>query len=124
MRTSTYTRVLPRDLFNEGNLLKCLGRLWIILESERFENVLFLEESVDRFDVAQDDSDGSLSVRNITLNVRGLPHRLWRPLNSREPWPLFVGTRNGEYHIDDILVLNNFGDLTDEAREYFTRKQK
>jgi hypothetical protein len=27
-----YTRVIPRDLFNEANLLKCIGGLYIALE--------------------------------------------------------------------------------------------
>ena len=31
----TYTRVIPRDLFNEGDLLKCYGRLWILLDETR-----------------------------------------------------------------------------------------
>lgn len=31
---STYIRVLPRDLFNEADLLKCVARLWILLDGE------------------------------------------------------------------------------------------
>lgn len=30
-----YIRVVPRDLFNEGDLLKCYGRLWILLDERR-----------------------------------------------------------------------------------------
>lgn len=110
-----YRRVLPRDLFNEANLLKCLGKLWLILESERFSDVCFREESVDRFEVGQDDDDGSISVQTVTLMVRGVPRRLWRPLNSREPWPLMV--RN---IFEDYPVFTNYGNLSDEARAFFT----
>ncbi len=31
----TYKRVIPRDLFNEANLLKCYGALWIALDNAR-----------------------------------------------------------------------------------------
>lgn len=84
----SYARVIPRDLFNEASLLKCLGRLFLCTEG--LEGVELGEpEGEEPFAVEQDPADGSLSVANVPLRVRGVPFRLFRPLNSREPWPLW-----------------------------------
>ena len=34
MKREMYKRVLPRDLFNEAKLLKCLGRLCLLIEDD------------------------------------------------------------------------------------------
>lgn len=80
-----YPRVIPRDLFNEANLLKCLGQLWLLTEPIRSVEVKHDGES---FIVAQDDNDGSLTVLNVVLRVHGEVVEYRRPLNSRQPWPL------------------------------------
>ncbi len=36
-----YHRVLPRDLFNDANLLKCMGRLIMLIDDLRMENVSY-----------------------------------------------------------------------------------
>lgn len=35
--TSSYRRVLPRDLFNEAKLLKCLGQLSLMIHDGKCE---------------------------------------------------------------------------------------
>ena len=85
-----YARVIPRDLFNEASLLKCLGKLALELDRRRTAAELDEDElKADPFDIRQDQSDGSISVMNLPFKVRGVPFRLSRPLNSREPWPLW-----------------------------------
>lgn len=85
----SYARVIPRDLFNEANLLKCLGKIYINLETAGMCDVE-LEHDNEAFDVHMDDSSGALFVRNVVLMVRGNPCRLVRPMNSREAWPLMM----------------------------------
>lgn len=101
-----YLRVIPRDLFNEASLLKCLGRLWI--ETERYQPKVTFEHDGMAFDVWQDE-DGNLSIRNMEVFINGTPHHVQRPLNSREPWPLYLNT--GE---DYIPVFTDDGQLTPE----------
>lgn len=108
----TYRRVIPRDLFNEANLLKCLGRLWICLD-DRGGHRAELLGPIGRqgFDVRQSDMDGSISAENVHLLIAGYEAgRLWRPLNSREDWPLYLtDERDGE-----IEVFDDQGNLSAE----------
>lgn len=86
----TYRRTLPRDLFNEADLLKMLGRLWIALDETPGHDARFAEEDVDSFEIVQDPSSGAIRVANLTLEISGQAHRLERPLNARTPWPLWL----------------------------------
>jgi hypothetical protein len=85
-----YKRVLPRDLFNEADLLKLCGKLWIALDDCGSPNAKFSEESVDSFDIAQDPGSGAIFLENISLIIRGEAYRLERPLNARAPWCLYA----------------------------------
>lgn len=107
-----YARVVPRDLFNEGDLLNCLGRLWIKLD-ERRDHTGKLDGPAfpgDRFMVEQDESDGSIEVLNVTFSIdEFVCPRLFRPLNARAKWPLWC--RAGE---EDIRVFDDHGELSPE----------
>lgn len=96
----TYTRVIPRDLFNEANLLKCYGRLWILLDETCGHNARLGdkagEHSGEPFEIVRDESDGSLSVANVPFTVAGEAWTLSRPLNAREPWPLWCSSPDEE----------------------------
>lgn len=97
-----YARTIPRDLFNEANLLKCYGQIYLNLEPLQARGVKaalveqdgdpYMDEwSIrDGFQIEQDESDGSIWVANVLLIVRGNALRLRRPLNSRDPWPLWA----------------------------------
>lgn len=97
----SYQRVIPRDLFNEASLLKCLGKLWIRTEGR--ETVAW-RQTGDAFDIQQDDGDGSIGVANLIVSIKGTPYRLYRPLNSRAPWPLWV-TNPADPNFEDFEVL-------------------
>lgn len=103
----SYNRVIPRDLFNEANLLKCYGALEISLEPYGYA----LEHDGEGFLIIQDETSGALSVENLWLTVRGCDYRFTRPLNSREAWPLFCS---------GIAVFNCNGFLTDEFIKFLT----
>jgi hypothetical protein len=103
----TYRRVVPRDLFNEGDLLKCYGRVWILLQGGAFDASLGEGEG-DPFDIQQDESDGSLSIPSLPFTIRGAVWRLWRPLNSREPWPLRASSPDEEQTVDVFTADGHF----------------
>jgi hypothetical protein len=114
----SYPRVIPRDLFNEANLLKCYGRLYINLEKGSFPDaeMVFLDESTDEsFQVVQDDSSGGLTIANVKLVVRGEPIALMRPLNSREPWPLYAVNPQCN---DEVEVFDDEGDFTPAMQQF------
>lgn len=95
----TYTRVIPRDLFNEADLLKCYGRLWILLDETRGHVAQLGEEEQlpgAPFEIWQDEADGSISVANVPFTIRGERWRLSRPLNCRNPWPLWCSSPDEE----------------------------
>lgn len=92
----SYFRVIPRDLFNEGNLLKCYGRLWINLENMALEHLLQHTDAEAGFNVMQDDS-GFTYLSNVKLD----DFILYRPVNSREPWPLYALYNDEEYSVFD-----------------------
>lgn len=112
----SYTRVIPRDLFNEANLLKCYGRLYICLERD-FGELMHMggEDGLERFDIVQRPEDGWTYIANIPLTVRGVSYRLVRPLNSREPWPLYA-EEIGNPDADPIEVFDEHGNLSEAFR--------
>lgn len=86
----SYQRVIPRDLFNEANLLKCLGQLYLELERYGMEAALHPYDELSGWTISQNSADGSIQVDNIQFWVRGKLVKLTRPLNSRQPYPLWA----------------------------------
>lgn len=105
----SYPRVIPRDLFNEANLLKCLGRIYINLETADLRDVE-LEHDGEAFDVQQDASSGAIYAKNVVLMVKGQPCHLVRPMNSRDPWPLMMVDADDE----ETNVFNEDGSFSAE----------
>jgi hypothetical protein len=109
----TYRRVIPRDLFNEASLLKCLGHISIL--TEPWENVSIVHTG-SAFNILQDPRDGSIRCGNICLIISGVAYDHSRPLNSREPWPLWIRPHM-DPDADDIAVFDDDGTLSSEMRE-------
>lgn len=110
----SYIRVIPRDLFNESNLLKCYGKLYLELEILNLPGVR-LEHDGEAFDIDLDPNDGSLFFENVRLWVRDEPQIMFRPMNSREPWPLYL---DGTEAPEPVAVFNQDGTLTAEMLEF------
>lgn len=114
--TEKYLRVIPRDLFNEATLLKCLGQLTLCIHDERCQHrnvglVRFNLEVVHRapksgFRIAQNSSDGSIYCSNLMIRSHGIVLSIRCPLNSRGSYPLFV-TAEGieEFTEEDVDVF-------------------
>lgn len=112
-----YQRVLPRDAFNEGNLMTNIGRLWILLDEHRDHDASIVEEDVEQFDIQQNDATGGLTVTNLTFLIGGTRHYLERPLNSRDKWPLLVSEKDGDDDFEPIEVFDDQGRLSAEMLE-------
>lgn len=111
----SYTRVIPRDLFNEAKLLKCLGRLSLMLHdgmgSVSQQLTLDLINPEQGFQIERDDSSGDISCTNLRLQAVGRPVQLWTPLNSQAPHPLHARIGDAE---DDVPVLADDGTWHEE----------
>lgn len=115
----TYQRTLPRDLFNEAKLLKCLGQLSLLICNEQIPlKELHDDETFPGFWVDQDVNDGSFLCTNlhyfrkragklVAVEVRSA-------LNARMPYPLFFTADDGEEH----FVFHDDGSITDEFRKH------
>jgi len=115
----SYTRVIPRDLFNEGNLLKCYGQIYLNLETAGVPGAK-LEYDGDEFGVQQDLDSGALTLSNVNLVVRDRPYLLYRPVNSREAWPLYLIDNNEE----SIAVFAADGSFSREMRDFLQEASK
>lgn len=115
----SYQRVCPRDLFNEANLLKCLGRLSLLILDRVAPAGMELvhQDSVHGFEIEQNPNDGAIYCRNVELFHLGDYFTLMRPLNSREPWPLY-------FTVDDttIYVFTEHGDLSPQLLSWAAKR--
>lgn len=109
----SYVRVIPRDLFNEANLLKCYGQIYLNLETTSMPHVV-LEHDGDAFIIEMDDSSGATFVANITLTVNGDAVYLQRPCNSRLPWPLLLVLADET----EIEIFDDDGSFSADFIEY------
>lgn len=111
-----YTRVLPRDLFNEANLLKCLGKLSLDIHDGILSTLELVHTRENRgFDIYQDETDGSIICDNINFRTKeGMDIWMHRPLNSRAPWPLIATLENVD---DETIVFDDNGNYTPEFLE-------
>jgi len=95
-----YHRVLPRDLFNEANLLKCLGKLTCLIHDEMIQglNVNHENES-EGFQINQDPNSGAINCSNLQFfDNNGTPVYFHTPLNDRDKWPLMMEYKGEEYY--------------------------
>lgn len=108
-----FRREIPRDLFNDANLLKCYGQIYIALETAQAPDAE-LEHDGAAFDIQRDDGDGSTWVGNVTLKVRRKPVRLFRPANSKYRWPLYFFDNEG----DEVEVFADDGTFSQEMLNF------
>ena len=110
----SYYKIAPRDLFNEANFMKCIGQLTLImhdtyLPSIKFEHDIYRDHGVT-FEL--DEYTGGLVLHNMFV-VRGERVTICRPLNSREPWPIYI-----ESDDDYISIFTNDGVLSEEFKQW------
>jgi hypothetical protein len=87
-------RVLPRDAFNDANLLKCIGQIALLSLDRGYDDKFTIEYDGKPFDICQNTDDGSTYVANFRLyrpsDCGLIEIHLYRGLNAREAWPLYA----------------------------------
>lgn len=109
----SYNRTIPRDLFNEAKLLKCLGQLSLLIHDEmaRPLSIDHDETEFPGFLIEQRDSDGALYCSNLQVFCKGRLIGLWSPYNRKDAYPL-------TFSLDDEEgdVFTDEGELSEEFR--------
>lgn len=106
----TYMRVIPRDLFNEAKLLKCLGQL--VIEAERLpEGAVIIHHDDGAFRIEQDASSGAIYVANLSITVGGERAYFTTGMNARGAYPMYCDIGD-----ETIAVFNDDGKFTDEFK--------
>lgn len=112
-----YLREIPRDLFNESKLLKCLGQLALLIHDGVTIKGLEARHSGTEFRIDQRQCCGGLYVgRGLIFVVKSTILELYSIYNSKSGYPLVCMTPDGEIH-----VFYDDGALTEEFRDYVTK---
>ncbi len=113
----SYTRVLPRDLFNEAKLLKCLGQLSLLMHDNdgviQGHALKMTKEGPAGFEIEQDAGSGDLYCSNLTFWLNGRQLGLRCCYNSRSPYPLVLLSQWDEDR-DEFPVFDDSGALSQE----------
>lgn len=112
----SYPRVIPRDLFNEAKLLKCMGRVALLVHDGMYPGKISIDYDTDGFEIGQNPDDGSLTVTNMHILINDRIVHFFTLYNSRDNYPLWamgededypVFTEAGEWHPDFIEFVTN-----------------
>jgi hypothetical protein len=106
-----YKRVIPRDLFNESKLLKCVGRLVILIHDGFAVNGMQFDHDAEPFKIALSD-DGFLMVTNIRFTIGDHELTFKSLYNSKYNWPLYL-----EHDNCDFEVFDENGEYSDEFKD-------
>ncbi len=111
----TYQRVIPRDLFNEAKLLKCMGLLSLKILDGLTPCSILIDECGEPFKIERTD-EGGLYVSNYKITVNGIPCHFFTTSNNKEPYPFYVYIHNYE----EIPVFDDAGEFSPEFIEFCT----
>ena len=111
---SDYIRVIPRDLFNESKLLKCLGRLCLLIHEGKIDIKFDHDESP--FNIVQN-VDGDIYVSNIEFSINGNKLNFSTMINNKDNYPLIC---DEEF---DFTVFDESGNFTPKFLEYLDVKR-
>jgi hypothetical protein len=108
----TYTRVIPRDFFNEAKLLKCFGKLSLsILDCKLPDGVkVTIEECGDPFEICLS-HDGLLFIANYLTCVNGESVMFGSRYNSKRNFPFYCIHPES---LEEIEVFTDDGKFSEE----------
>lgn len=114
-----YLRVIPRDLFNEAKLLKCLGQLCLAIEEGgdgkkvKYKHMAAVDGN--GFHIRQDASDGSFFCSNLWFEIEGYQDvHFFLQQSKDDPYPFYLSTLDDE---EVYRVFDDHGNLTVELAE-------
>lgn len=112
---SNYTRVIPRDLFNESKLLKCLGQLSLLIHDGcRYPLTLRMTQASRGFIIHQNPDTGGLFCVNLHLEFAGVIIPLHSVYNSKDAYPLLFILND----YSEEAVFDDAGKFSDEFTSY------
>ncbi len=106
--TETYTRVIPRDFFNEAKLLKCFGQLALKILDNQTPCKIEISDSGEAFEIELSD-DGCLFLRNYAVTINNTEVFFKTTYNSKSAYPFYC-----EIDYNDYEVFNEKGEFTQE----------
>jgi hypothetical protein len=109
---SNYIRVIPRDLFNEAKLLKCMGQLCLLIHDRLTPVEMSFNEPEEPFEIALMD-EGALTITNLHVKIKGKVFLFKTTYNSKSNYPLYL-----EYDYCDYPVFTEKGDFDEEFIEF------
>ena len=87
MHEYEHQREIPRDLFNEAKLLKCMGLLSLRIHDGNTPTPMTLDWNREKFDVRYD-IDGDTYISNMTLYVNDEIQEVRCLMNSKDNYPM------------------------------------
>ncbi len=108
-----YQRVLPRDLFNEAKLLKCLGRLVLLIHDRKIPFVGKVIHDGEPFKIGLSEC-GSLIVTNVQILVNNQAFAFKTTYNAKSNYPFYLETND----YSEILVFDESGEFSEEFIEF------
>lgn len=110
----TYERVIPRDLFNESKVLKCWGRIALLIHDGCAPEGLTVDHDTEyesHFVIDQNPMTGDLYPLNLHLKLNGVKLNAVNPYNSKEAYPIIIeDDEEGSFEVfnDDGTWTNEF----------------
>jgi hypothetical protein len=95
-----YQRIIPRDLFNEAKLLKCMGRLCLLIHDDMTPVEMSFDE-VDKFEIGQLKSDGALTIANMHVYIKGKEFLFKAQYNNKHNYPFKLEHDDADYQVFD-----------------------
>lgn len=113
---SSYTRIIPRDFFNESKLLKCMAFLSLaILDNKLPDGIeISIKESGEPFDIVLDIEHDMIVIDNYPVTINGDEYMIGTLHNSKENYPFYVIVDD-----EEIEVFDDNGKFTTEFIEKF-----
>lgn len=107
-----YKRVSPRDLFNEGKLLKCLGQLTLAIHENKIQGITFTD-SGKPFKIGLHDAGYLTATAGIKYKKNG--EELWfgTSYNSKAAYPLICLV-----DWEEMEVFDESGKFTSEFLDF------
>ncbi len=118
MINKDYFRVIPRDLFNESKLLKCVGKLVVAIEDKKtpIPNIGYGVNEGEPFKVALDEDNSCLTLLSVEISICRVIHRFVTNYNSRLNYPLVVESKLPG--LEDAYVFDEEGEFSEDFINY------
>lgn len=103
-----YQRVIPRDLFNESKLLKCIGQLCLKIHDNQTPVKMSVEQNQEGepFEIGLLE-EGALCILNLNISIQDKVFIFKTTYNSKANYPLYL-----DYDYCDYEVFDDKGEFT------------